>query len=341
MNLRSKRWKVVIPGGSGQVGTILARAFHGDGHEIIVLSRRPEPAPWRVVAWDGRTLGPWAEEFEGADAVINLAGRSVNCRYSAANRRQIRDSRVDSTWVVGQAIIGSTRPPRVWLQAGTATIYSHRHDAPNDEATGTIGGSEPDAPPDWRFSIDVANEWEQACHESSTPRTRQVILRSAMTMSPDPGGVFATLLRLVRLGLGGAAGDGRQYISWVHDADFIQAVAWLIDHDEIAGPVNIAAPHPLPNADFMRQLRQAARVPVGLPAAGWMLGLGAILLRTETELILKSRRVIPGRLLEVGFHFQFPSWREAAEDLCRRWRAARINPARLIRPAIPTPGSTQ
>jgi len=311
--------KIVIPGGSGQVGTVLARAFQGDGHEVVVLSRMPRPRPWRVVAWDGRTLGPWSKELETAGVVINLAGRSVNCRYDAANRREIVASRVDSTRVVGEAIGGAAQPPRLWLQAGTATIYAHRYDAANDEATGIVGGEEPGMPSAWPFSIDVARAWEAAFFESSLPRTRKVALRSAMTMSPDEGGVFDTLLGLVRHGLGGSFGDGRQYVSWIHADDFVRAIRFLIEHDDIEGAVNVASPSPLPNAEFMRQLRAAAGVSVGLPATSWMLELGAVFMRTETELILKSRRVVPRRLLEAGFGFTFPSWGEAASDLYRRW----------------------
>jgi hypothetical protein len=273
-----------------------------------------------VVAWDAQTLGSWVEELEGAAAVINLAGRSVNCRYHAENRRQVLDSRVHSTRVLGEAIGRAACPPPVWLQMSTATIYAHRFDAPNDEMTGIVGGLEADAPDTWRFSIDVATAWERALDEAVTPQTRKVKLRSAMVMSPDPGGVFATLLRLVRLRLGGAAGSGRQFISWIHDLDFVGSVRWLIEHDEIEGPVNLASPHPLPNAEFMRALRRAWGASFGLPASRWMLEVGAVFLRTETELILKSRRVIPGRLLESGFAFKFPEWQEAACDLCRRWR---------------------
>jgi hypothetical protein len=231
--------KVVIPGGTGQVGSVLARAFQRDGHEVVVLSRSGTTGPWRAVRWDAETLGDWALELEGADAVINLAGRSVNCRYNAANRKTILDSRVKSTTAVGQAIAQARRPPRVWLQASTATIYAHRHDAPNDEAAGILGGAEAGAPDTWRFSIDVARGWERAADEAQTPQTRRVLLRSAMVMSPDPGGIFDTLLRLVRFGLGGTAGDGRQYISWIHDEDFIRALYWLIEHEEMAGPVNL------------------------------------------------------------------------------------------------------
>jgi uncharacterized protein (TIGR01777 family) len=311
--------KVIIPGGSGQLGTVLARAFHRDGHEVIILSRRPQRAPWRIVAWDAQTLGPWAEVFCGADAVINLAGRSVNCRYGAANRRAILESRVNATRVVGEAIARASDPPRVWLQASTATIYAHRYDAPNDE-TGPLGGQEPDVPYRWAFSIDVAKAWEQAADEVPTPHTRKVKLRSAMTMSPDRGGVFDTLLWLVRLGLGGSAGSGRQYVSWIHDRDFVRAVYWLIAREDMAGAVNVAAPSPVPNAEFMRALRRAWGAPFGLPATEWMLDAGAWLLRTETELVLKSRRVVPGRLLRAGFTFDFCEWPAAARDLCRRCR---------------------
>src|SRR3982074_909888 len=161
--------KIIIPGGSGQVGTGLARAFRKDGHEVVVLSRAPASAPWRTVAWDGETLGDWVAEFEGADAIINLAGQSVNCRYNDHNRRGIKASRVKSTRVFGRAIDQAWKPPRVWLQASTATIYAHRFDAPNDEATGVIDGSEPNAPDTWRFSIDVETSWERAPKESPTP----------------------------------------------------------------------------------------------------------------------------------------------------------------------------
>jgi uncharacterized protein (TIGR01777 family) len=315
--------KVVIPGGSGQVGTVLARAFLRDGHEVVVLSRTPESKPWRVVAWDAKTLGDWATELNGADVVINLAGRNVNCRYNAENRRTIKESRVNSTRVVGEAIAQAASPPRVWLQTSTATIYAHRFDAPNDEATGIIGGQEKNAPDTWRFSIDVATSWERALDEAVTPHTRKVKLRSAVTMSPDRGGIFDVLLGLVRHGLGGRAGSGRQYVSWIHYADFVQAIRWLIEKEEIEGVVNLAAPHPLPNAEFMRALREAWGIRLGLPAMEWMLEIGAALMKTETELILKSRRVVPGRLIQEGFKFQFPSWPDAARDLCRRWREMR------------------
>lgn len=312
--------KIIIPGGSGQVGTVLAREFHASGHEIVVLSRKPVKALWRTVKWDGETLGEWTAEFEGADAVINLAGQSVNCRYTPENRKVITDSRLKSTKVVGDAIAQAWQPPRVWLQASTATIYAHRYDAPNDEAGGIRGGSEANAPETWRFSIEVATSWERALKDSPTPQTRRVAMRSAIVMNPDPGSPFDTILRLVKFGLGGQAGDGRQYMSWIHDRDFARAVLWLIEHDDLEGPVNLAAPNPLTNFEFMRVLRSAWGIPFGLPASEWMLELGAFILQSETELILKSRRVIPTKLLQSGFAFKFPSWPEAARELCVRAR---------------------
>lgn len=313
--------KVVIPGGSGHVGTLLARAFHERGDEVVVLSRTQSNArPWRTVAWDGETLGPWTTEFENADAIINLTGQSVNCRYTETNRRIIVDSRVKSTRIVGQAIAETDNAPRVWLQASTATLYAHRYDAPNDERTGIIGGAEPNAPDTWRFSIDVVKKWERELNAAAAPLTRKVLMRSAIVMSPGRGGPFDMLLRLVRFGLGGRFGDGKEFVSWIHDEDFVRTVAWLIRQENLSGAVNLAAPNPLPNSEFMRSLRKAWGMPFGLPASEWMLELGAFVLRSETELMLKSRRVVPGRLLEAGFSFQFPTWADAARDLCARWR---------------------
>jgi uncharacterized protein (TIGR01777 family) len=310
--------KIVMPGGSGQVGTILGRAFQREGHEVVVLSRRPAESPWRVVQWDGATLGAWSSELDGCDAVINLAGRSVNCRYTAANRKDILESRVLSTHIVGRAISEARHPPRVWLQASTATIYSHSFDEPNDETTGAIGGWD-NAPSSWAFSTEVARAWESALTEAVTPSTRKIALRSSMTMSADPGGIFATLLGLVRCGLGGSVAGGRQYVSWIHEDDFVAAVDWLIAHDWIDGAVNVCAPNPLPQREFMRTLRRAAGVPLGLPATKLMASVGALFMQTETELILKSRRVVPGRLLDRGFAFKYPHWQDAAVDLCGRY----------------------
>lgn len=315
--------KIIIAGGSGQVGAILARNL-GTEHEVVVLTRNPNAGRFaRSVQWDGKSSGPWTNEFDGADVVINLAGRSVNCRYNTRNRREIVESRINSVVAIGRAIQAASKPPRVWLQAATATIYAHRFDAPNDEFTGIIGGNEIDAPDTWRFSIDVAKAWEAAVEEiGPLPSTRTVIMRSAMIMSPDRGGILATLLGLVRLGLGGRAGSGQQFVSWIHEQDFVRAIKFVIENDDLSGTINFCSPNPLPNAEFMNELRRAWGTSIGLPASRWMLEIGAIFMRTETELILKSRRVVPSRLLEHGFKFQFPLWRGAAVDLCAQYRLA-------------------
>lgn len=220
---------------------------------------------------------------------------------------------------------GATSPPSLWLQASTATIYAHRYDAANDEFDGKLGGDEPEAPSSWDFSIEVAKAWERELDRAPAGSVRKVKMRSALTMSPDPGGIFATFLLLVKFGLGGRAGDGRQYVSWVHYSDFIRALEWIIERDHLSGAVNIAAPNPLPQAEFMKHLRRAWGMPIGFPATKWMLEIGAFFLRTETELILKSRQVIPGVLAADGFEFEYPDWPLAAQDLCRRWRQRRAN----------------
>ncbi|GDY60064.1 hypothetical protein SVIO_106870 [Streptomyces violaceusniger] len=199
--------KIVLPGGTGQVGGILKRALTAAGHQVVVLTRRPVRDS--EIEWDGRTLGPWADAIDGSDVVINLAGRSVSCRYTDENLRAMMDSRVDSARVVGEAIAGARTPPRVWLQMSTATIYAHRSDAPHDEATGVIGGTESGVPGYWAFSVEIAKSWEREQERAETPHTRKVALRSAMVMSPDRGGVFDHLLWLARLGLGGPVAGAR------------------------------------------------------------------------------------------------------------------------------------
>jgi uncharacterized protein (TIGR01777 family) len=315
--------RIVIPGGSGQVGHLLARHFHALGHKVSVLSRREEAEAWPVIPWDGLTPGRWVEQLESVDVLINLAGRSVNCRYHQANRRAILNSRVQSTQLLNQVVSGLKHPPRLWLNASTATIYRHAFDRPMDEASGELGGNEPGAPDTWNFSIQVAKAWEQAFFSIDIPNVRKIALRSAMTLSPDPGGVFDVLLGLVRHGLGGTEGPGTQYVSWIHDADFIRAIELLIAEDHWTGVVNLASPNPLPNRYFLQTLRESWGTGTGLRAPSWLLEVGTFLLRTESELVLKSRRVVPGRLLDAGFQFQFPEWPDAARDLVKRWRAQR------------------
>ncbi len=317
--------RIVIPGGSGHVGVLLAHYLQQRGHHVTVLTRSPFAASWNTVHWDGEHPGPWTEHLEGADVCINLAGRSVNCRYTPANRDAIYHSRIDTTQLLGDVIGGLADPPKVWLNASTATIYRHALDRSMDEFIGELGGNEMltprrRVPETWNFSIRVAKDWEAAFFASVTPRTRKVALRSAIVMSPEPGGPFAMLLNLVRFSLGGAQGNGRQFVSWIHGLDFARAVEFLIANEELDGPVNLAAPNPLPNREFMATLREAWGMPNGIPAPAPLLELAALFLRTESELVLKSRNVVPARLLLTGFEFEFPTWQEAAEDLVRQYR---------------------
>jgi uncharacterized protein len=315
--------RIVIPGGEGHLGRLLSQRFSSQGHAVTTLTRNPRAdlsSLWKKVHWDGKTLGSWTEALEGADVLINLSGRSVNCRYNAKNREEILRSRVDSTTILGKALESLRRPPRVWLNASTATIYRHTHDHAMDEFTGELGGDESDAPASWRFSIDVARQWERAFFTSHLPPTRKVALRAAMVMGMA-GEVFPITMRLIRFGLGGTWGDGRQYMSWIHETDFFRAIEFLIHHEEISGTVNLAAPPPLPNSEWLRILRDACGVRFGLSSSQWMLAIGAVLMRTETELLLKSRRVVPAVLQRRGFQFRFPTWPEAAQDLVKEWRA--------------------
>ncbi|REJ95567.1 MAG: TIGR01777 family protein [Planctomycetota bacterium] len=319
-----QRSKLVIPGGSGFLGRLLAEWFNRKNWEVVVLSRRPTPEMphARCVRWDGRSTGPWRRELDGADVVINLAGRSVDCRYHARNRRAMMDSRIDSTRVLGEAISGCENPPAVWMNSSTATIYPHSIDRPMDE---TVTEFTPTPAAKDAFSIKIATNWERTFNDASTPSTRKVALRTAMVLADVPGTVYAVLRRLVRCGLGGRMGSGRQYVSWIHAVDFCRAVEWLIDHHQLTGPVNLAAPHPLPNREMMRVLRKTFGVPLGLPASRWMLEVGAFLLRTETELILKSRRVVPTRLLDSGFEFRFPAFHDAVRNLAALGASNRDN----------------
>jgi uncharacterized protein (TIGR01777 family) len=301
--------RIVLAGGSGFLGQTLAAHFQKLGWQTINLTRHPK-APYEIL-WDGATLGPWQRELEGATALINLAGKSVNCRYNPRNRAEILNSRIDSTRILGEAISGCKTPPPLWLNASTATIYKHTFGPAHDER-GAIG-SHPDAKD--AFSIEVAQAWEKAFNDAPTPATRKVTLRTAMVLGLGANSVFPTLRRLVRFGLGGKMASGEQYVSWIHERDFCRAIEWIIAHEKLSGITNLAAPNPVTNREMMRLFREILHVPIGLPATPWMLELGAFFLRTETELILKSRRVVPGRLLDSGFQFDFPQLRAAIEKL--------------------------
>ena len=326
--LRSLR--IVLPGGSGVVGQALARHFTERGHQVTVLTRGPYTAPWQTVHWDGEQIGSWTDSLEGADICINLAGRSVNCRYDEANRQAIYESRIGSTQLLGRVMAGLKEPPHVWMNASAATIYRRALDddgvdLPLDE-TCALDADEPDSSAArWAerrgFSVRVARDWEAEFFAAETPKTRKLALRSAVVLGPEPGSAFAVLSNLVRLSLGGKQGNGRQFVCWIHEADYARAVEFLIEHEELQGPINMATPNPLINREFMAALRWAWDVPNGVPAPTLAIKLGALLMRTEPELVLQSCRAVPGRLLEAGFEFEFPEWAEAAEDLVRQWKS--------------------
>lgn len=306
--------KIILAGGSGFLGGELAKHFAALGWEVVILTRSPKSRTdgVREVAWDTKTLGDWARELDGATAVVNLTGRSVDCRYNAKNRREIMDSRVNSTRVVGEAIAQCKHPPRVWLNSSTATVYQHTFGKPHDESSQDMD-SAVDAKD--AFSVEVAQAWERNLNEANTPKTRKVALRTSMVLGLGRNSVFPVLRRLTKFGLGGRQGSGKQFVSWIHVEDFCRAIEWVIAHEELAGPINQCAPNPLPNTEMMKIFRDVCGMPIGLPATEWMLEIGAFFLRTETELIFKSRRVVPGRLLASGFAFRFPTFREALVDL--------------------------
>ncbi len=307
--------RMIIAGGSGFLGQALARHFLQLGWDVVILTRSPGEAglSGRPIRWDAETLGGWSKEMEGAAAVINLTGKSVNCRYNARNRKEILESRVNSTRVIGEAIGQCENPPPVWLNASTATVYRHTFGEPWDES----GETETSKEAKDCFSVEVAWAWERALNAANTPRTRKVAMRLAMVLGLGENSVFPVLRRLTRLGLGGRMGSGRQFVSWMHESDFCRAVEWLLEHEELRGPINLVAPNPVPNAEMMRTLRRICHAPFGLPATEWMLEIGAFFLRTETELLLKSRRVVPGRLLKSGFTFEFPTIGEAFTELTK------------------------
>jgi len=310
--------RIILAGGSGFLGGELAKHFAALGWEVVILTRAPKSRTdgVREIAWDTRTVGDWARELDGATVVVNLTGRSVDCRYNAKNRREIMFSRVDSTRAVGEAIARAANPPRVWLNSSTATVYKHTFGPPHDESSLEMDSATEakDA-----FSVQVAQAWERTLNEAKTPRTRKVALRTSMVLGLGRNSVFPVLRRLTKFGLGGRQGSGKQFVSWIHEEDFCRAVEWLIVHDELMGPVNICAPNPLPNVEMMKTFREACGAPFGLPATEWMLEIGAFILRTETELIFKSRRVVPGKLLASGFEFRFGQFRDALMDLEKKF----------------------
>ncbi|CAM4520741.1 MAG: TIGR01777 family oxidoreductase [Paenibacillus macerans] len=292
--------KVVLAGGTGFVGRAFERRFREMGYEIGMISRQASH-----ISWDDRT--GMTQALEGADLLVNLAGRSVNCRYTLENRRLILESRTETTRLLGECVLACRRPPALWINSSTATIYRHAEDRPMTEEGGEIGAG---------FSVDVAKAWEQAFFAFDLPATRQIALRIAIVL--DDGGVMGPMRNLVRFGLGGPQGSGRQQFSWIHMEDLFRIVMFLQQHPKLDGVFNASAPHPVTNRELMAGLRRAMGIPIGLPAPRWMLELGARLIRTETELVLKSRWVLPERLLQAGYTFKYDTLDAALKEILSR-----------------------
>jgi hypothetical protein len=306
MNTR-KPLEIVLAGGNGFLGHSLIKYWKGQPANFTVLCRKPgeEMKGVNTVAWDGEHKGDWCKVLDGADVLINLCGCSVDCRYTEKNKKDIIDSRVKSTTVLGGAIGLAKQPPKLWINSGSATIHRHAEDKPMDDDNTEFGEG---------FSVEVCKQWETAFEKCITPSTRKIVLRISMVLGRDAG-VLPVMIRLARKGLGGTMGSGNQFMSWIHEKDFAGIIAACIEHDDWEGKFNCSAPEPLPNREFMALIRKAAGVSFGLPATAWMLEIGAFFMRTETELVLKSRRVVPSRLIQKGYSFQFKQAAEALADL--------------------------
>lgn len=301
---------IILAGGSGLIGRLLAQHFKAQGFPVVILTRgkarRADGIEYRT--WDPGNSTELHRELEGARAVIGLAGATVDRRYNSSGKWNILHSRVSSTFALGDAIARCAQPPEVWIQLSTATIYRHAEDRPMDQYTGDIGTG---------FSVEVARSWEAVANSFSLPRTRTALLRCAMVMS-QIGGVLPKLVQFTRMGLGGRHGNGDQYMSWIHGQDLCRTVQHILDRPDAAGVYDVAAPEPTRDGYLMAQLRARFTPLLALPQPKWLLELGAFFLGTETELLLKSRRVVPTRLLREGFTFRYPGITSALMDLLQK-----------------------
>lgn len=295
--------KIIIAAGTGFLGKNLEQYFTAKGHQVYILTRNPNRK--NEFHWDARTLGEWKNLMENADVLINLAGKSVDCRYTPKNRQEIYDSRINSTKVLQQAVDQCRSKPKVWMNASSATIYIHSETHLNTEENGIIGDD---------FSMNICKSWEQEFFKTTTENVRKVALRTSIVLGNN-GGAFPKLKTLTKFGLGGNQGRGNQKVSWIHIHDFCKAVEYMIEHQNIAGPVNVTAPDPLSNESFMKELRREMNIPFGLNAPAWQLEIASVVLKTETELLLKSRNVYPDKLLKNGFEFTYPKLETALKDL--------------------------
>lgn len=305
-----KKDHIIIAGGTGFLGQHLAEYFENLGKHVTILTRGKTRQENRInyIHWNGRSLDHWMERLEGAEALINLSGKSVNCRYTKKNKKRIYDSRLQSTRALGLAMMKSKQPPKVWINATSATIYRHAEDRPMTEENGVHGHG---------FSVDVCEKWERMFFSFDLPKVRLVAARTAIVLGTN-GGALPPLKRLVQMGLGGRQGDGNQRFSWIHTYDFCRAMHFLIKEKNMEGPVNLSAPEQVINRQLMKKLRDAVGAPLALPTPTWMLKLGALIIGTETELVLKSRWVSPEKLERAGFEWEFPKLEKALADLCTR-----------------------
>ncbi|WP_426670581.1 TIGR01777 family oxidoreductase [Mucilaginibacter sp. McL0603] len=299
--------KIILAGGNGYLGSVLAAYYAELAEQVIVLSRKYKAPEKNIktLIWDGINEGEWVEEMEGAELLVNLCGKNVNCRYTPKNREEIISSRVIPTMLLNRVVGKLNTPPKLWINITSATIYRHAEDFAQDEEKGQIG---------YGFSIDVCKQWEAAFFTDANVNTRKIALRMGIVLGRKDS-VFPRLLNLVKFGLGGKQGNGQQYVSWVHEQDAARCTEWLMQHPEINGVVNCTAPEAIKNEDLMLAIKKAYGMPIGLPAPAWLLEIGARLIGTETELILKSRWVTPKRLLDSGYDFLFTKAEHAIDDL--------------------------
>lgn len=298
--------KLIIAAGTGFLGQVLVNHFKNKFDEIVILTRGKSKTEngIKYVNWNAKTFSGWEKELENATVLINLAGKSVDCRYTRENKKEILWSRIDSTKVLNKAVLNCQNPPKHWLNSSTTTIYRFSLDKQMDEIDGEIGND---------FSINVALSWEKAFFKTETPRTLKTALRTSIVLGKN-GGALVPLKTLAKIGFGGKQGNGNQFVSWIHEEDFANAVDFSIEK-EMTGVINVVSPEPIRNKDFMQKLRKAVGFPFGIPLNKFLLEIGSFFIRTETELVLKSRNVIPKRLLENGFQFKFGNIDEAFEDL--------------------------
>ncbi len=308
-----RKRKIIIAGGTGFLGQLLARSFDADGDEDVLLSRISSPiGSWcgRLVNWDGKTIGPWAGEIDGSDILINLTGRSIDCRHTTTNRREITDSRVASTRVLGRVIAGCRLPPAVWMNASSMALYGQCHgDQPAHDEQSPLSNS--------GFLEEVTIAWENEFFKFQRDGVRQVTMRISFILGRESG-AFPILKKLCGFGLGGTQGSGQQWMSWLHEDDWVGIVRFLCEHNEISGPINLCAPHPVRNQDFMQKLRkQIAPFGIGIPAPEFGVRMGCFLLGSAPELALQSRKVISQTLKERNFQFSYSKIDEAISDLAK------------------------